>query len=131
MLARSHTGVIAEQSGKVLRETQFGQSEVCSVVLRTGTTSIRCAFWGLYAEPLSKWPVDSAIALYQANVVQGMVRGEMSWEIRATEATVVAACPDALAEGLRLSIAQQGDAPVVALTVDAAGNDYDLSLIHI
>ena len=38
---------------------------------------------------------------------------------------VVAAGPAALAAGLRLSIAQQGDAPVVALTGDAAGVDPD------
>ena len=70
-------------------------------------------------------PVDSAIALYQVNVVKIMVRSEMSWEIRATESTVVAPCPAALAAGMRLSIAQQGDAPVVALTGDAAGVDPD------
>ena len=66
----------------MMRETQFGESEVCNAVLRTGTTSIRCAFWRHHAEPLAMCPVDSAIALYQVNVVKVMVRGEMSWEIR-------------------------------------------------
>ena len=100
--------MITEQPGKVTRDTKFGPSEVCNAVVRAGSSSIRCAFWRQHAEALAAWPVHSAIALYQVNIEKVPVKATMSWEIRATEATVVAPCPPSLVEGLRLSIANQG-----------------------
>ena len=121
----AYLGVVTEQPGKVMRDTRYGTKEVCNAVVRAGKSSIRCAFWGQQAEALAAWPVSSAIALYQVNVAKASVKNTMSWEIRATEATVVEACPVSLAAGLLRGIEDQGDAPVQALSVETVGKDYD------
>ena len=107
-------GVIMHQPGLVARDTQFGQGEVCNAVVRQNETDIRCSFWRSQGAALADYTVGSAVALMQVNVC----RHGGSFEVRATEATQVLACP-ADVEATALA-GTDGDAPASVQSASSA-----------
>ena len=114
-------GVISHQPGILERDTQYGRSGVCNAVIKQGLHDIRCAFWRDHAANLAAFPVGAAVALMQVIVRQR----QGSWEIFATEATQVMACPADLAESVRAATDVSASAdPATSLTRRHAV-DYD------
>ena len=116
-------GVVQHQPGKKNQDTKFGQAEVCNAILTADGKSIRCGFWRQHADKLAAFAEGDAIALYQVNVVPVDVKGTSSWEIRATEATLVTPCPAEFAESLHASVAAN-TGPLDALTAPIT-KDFD------
>ena len=90
-------GVVSHQPGIVERDTPYGRGSVCNAVIKQGQHDIRCAFWRAHATTLAAYPVGAAVALMQVNAKQR----NGSWEIFATEATQVTACPALFADVVR------------------------------
>ena len=89
-------GVISFQPGAVARTTMHGDAKVCNAVIRQKDHEIRCAFWRQHAEALAQFSENQAVGLMQVNVKS---KGD-SWELAATEATEIIACPTELAQDL-------------------------------
>ena len=89
-------GVISVQPGAVARATMHGNAKVCNAVIRQKDHEIRCAFWRQHAEALAQFSENQAVGLMQVNVKS---KGD-SWELAATEATEIIACPYELAQDL-------------------------------
>ena len=83
------TGVVSHQPGHVARETRYGPGSVCNAVIKHDEHLIRCAFWRVHGEKLAEYGVGAAVALYRVLVY--FANG--SWEVTATESTLIAACP--------------------------------------
>ena len=115
-------GVVTRQPGAKWQETRYGAKYVCNAILRAGGNTIKCSFWRHHATELAKWTEGTAIALYQVIVKREVTaKGNVSWELRATEATQVAECPAELAQALLASVADNG--PATSLTA-AIAKDY-------
>ena len=114
-------GVISHQPGILERDTQYGRSGVCDAEIKQGLHDIRCACWRDRAANVAASPVGAAVALMQVTVRQR----QGSWEIFATEATQVMACPADLAESVRAATDASASAdPATSLTRRHAV-DYD------
>ena len=85
-------GVVSTQPGLIPRDTKYGPGLVCNAVIRQKDHLVRCGFWRVHGATLAEYPVGSALALHQVNVYQK----SGSWELAATEATQIEACPEAL-----------------------------------
>ena len=111
-------GIITHQPGAVARDTRYGPGRVCNAVIKHDEHDIRCGFWRDHGEKLAQYGLGAAVALYQVLVY--FANG--SWEVGATESTVIADCPADLA--VELNAKTDHTAAGISLT-QPFSTDYD------
>ena len=89
-------GVVSDQPGLTPRDTKYGPGMVCNAVIRQNDYLVRCGFWRTNGEALAANAVGDAVVLHQVNVYQR----NGGWEVAATEATQIEACPEDLRQPL-------------------------------